>query len=69
MGHIGPACREWRRSRGITQVYIARLAHMSRSQVCRFEKGEVTSNRLLFFYIKLGFPVTEDMLVQYLGGA
>ena len=68
MCEIGPICREWRISRGITQAYISRKAHMSRAQVCRFEKGEVRSNLLLFTYIQCGFPVTLESLIRYLGG-
>lgn len=67
MEHIGPICREWRLSKGITQAHVATVAGMQRATVCRFEKGETDSNRLLFTYIGLGFPATYDMLVRYLG--
>lgn len=68
MWHLGPVCREWRLSRGITQAHIARLAGCNRSFVCRYEKGEVASNHLLFIYIREGMPITQEQLVEYLGG-
>ncbi len=69
MHDIGPACREWRENLGITQAHIARKAGVTRAHICRFEKGTVGSNRLLYTYIVLGFPVTLDMVIQYLGGS
>lgn len=69
MLYIGPACKEWREGLGISQAHIARQAGVTRSHVSHFERGEVGSNRLLFTYIRLGFPATYDMLLQYLGGS
>lgn len=68
MSDIGPLCREWRISRGITQTFIARKAHLTKSQVCRFEAGGVRSNRLLYTYIVCGFPITYKGLLAYLAG-
>lgn len=66
--HIGEDCRTWRQSRGITQKEIASRAGVSKSLVCRFEKGEVDSNRLLSVYLCEGYPATFEGIVAYLGG-
>ena len=68
MSEIGPLCREWRVSRGITQAHIARKAHVSRSAVSRFEAGGLISNRLLYTYIICGFPISYKGLLAYLKG-
>lgn len=65
---IGPICRKWRESQNLSQSDIAKAAGLSRSMVCRFEKGEVTSNYLLFTYIRKGLPVTREELISYLSG-
>ncbi len=68
MYDIGPICREWRISRGITQTHIAQKANVSRSLVSKFEAGGLKSNRLLYTYIICGFPISYRGLLAYLKG-
>jgi len=68
MGNIGNICREWRKSHGITQAFIGRIAGVSRAHVCNFEKGGVDSNRLLSVYLQLGLDIGLDEVIDYLAG-
>lgn len=69
MWHVGPKCREWRMERKLSQTYIAKASGLSRSMVCRFEKGELSNNFLLFTYIRLGMPIEQDTLIRYLASS
>ena len=59
-------CKEWRISRGYTQKYIALKSGVSKSAISRFEKGTLSTNKILSGYLQLGIVIPEDMLINYI---
>lgn len=59
-------CRDWRIKRGIKQVEIAERCSLNRSQISRFEKGEIISYKTLAVYLSLGFKITRSEIINYL---
>lgn len=54
---IGKYCKEWRRSRGLTQGDIAKVANVSVPIICDFENGRNDGYIYLLVYILEGMPV------------
>lgn len=62
-------CREWRKGKGYTQEYVGVKGGVSRSAICRFENGELFSNKALSGYVSLGMPIPYDLTLKYLKGS
>lgn len=61
-------CREWRVKKGIKQAEIAEKCGLNRSQISRFERGEIISYKTLAVYLSLGFKITRSEIINYLKG-
>lgn len=61
-------CREWRVKKGIKQAEIAEKCGLNRSQISRFERGEIVSYKTLAIYLSLGFKITRSEIINYLKG-
>ena len=59
-------CRDWRIKEGYTQEYIAIKSGVSKSAICRFEKGNLVTNKIISGYIKSGLTLPEEMLIEYI---
>ena len=61
-------CRDWRVKKGIKQAEIAERCGLNRSQISRFERGEIISYKTLAVYLSLGLKITRSEIINYLKG-
>lgn len=63
---LGEDCRAWRLERGLTQLDIARAGHCTKNLVCLFETGKRRAPGALRGFLRSGYPLTREQLIEYL---